>query len=437
MYGYFRVAYNTASLLHHTRWSQERLLNHQNERIREIVRYAYDHVPFYHDKFESVGMRPADVQTVQDLNKLPIIRRDELQKNLDNLISDEYDPKKLLRVSTSGSTGKPLFTSISRSEDALRKAKLLRANIICGQKPRDKWVVITAPQHEAHMRKLQRLLGIYAPIPISVFDHVASQVSEINKIKPDVLDGYSSSIHLLAREVERSGVDTIKPKFIVGGAELIDRPSRHYVEKVFNAPFYDQYACVELERLAWQCKERSEHHIDADTVFMQFVDERGEDVGVRETGEIVCTSFFNYAMPFIRYATGDIGRASEKTECDCGVVFPMMSVLEGRKEAIVTLPDGRSLSPLAIGDCMCAFKYFDQVLEYRFIQEKIDFFRILIKKKDHAVEDIAMRAELQVHIRETLNLGNSEATIEVEFKDEIPPDGTGKIRKVVSELRDA
>jgi phenylacetate-CoA ligase len=435
LYNYFRIAYDLASLLRHTHWSREQLLDYQNMKVQEIVRYAFDNVPFYHEKFLQAGVKPTDVKTVDDLKKLPILRREELQKAADKVISNEFDSRRLKHVSTSGSTGQPLFTYITAREDAFRKAKLLRANTICGQKPRDKWVVMTAPQHEAQTSRLQRFLGVYSPIPVSVFDSVAVQISEIERIKPDVLDGYSSSLLLLAEEVERRGLETIRPRMVVGGAELIDSSSRHFVERVFKAPFYDEYASVEFERLAWQCEERAEYHIDADSVLMEFLDKENAEVARGETGEIVCTSLFNYAMPLIRYATGDIGRDSKETGCACGRAFPLMKVMEGRKESVVVLPDGRSLSPLAIGDCMCAFKYFNNVFQYRFIQKKVNSFKILVKKKDASVDDKIMKTEMLRHVRGTLRLSGAEVDVEIEFTDEIPPDKSGKIRKVVSELK--
>lgn len=435
MYNYFRVAYYVASLLRHTWWSQKRLLNYQNAKIHEIVKYAYYHVPFYHEKFREAGIKPDDIRTIQDLNKLPIVSRKELQANSEKLISREFDLSKLRVASTSGSTGRPFFTYLDKKEDEFRNAKLLRPHIVCGQKPRDKWVIIGPPQHHGKLNRLQKLFGVYAPVFVSVFDPVPEQISAIANVGPDVLDGYSSSLFLLAKEVEKNKADMAKPRFMMGGAELIDESSRKFIEHVFGSPYYDQYGSEEFQMMAWQCPERDGYHIDADTVLMQFVDKSGEEVSPGEKGEIVCTSLFNYAMPIIRYAVGDIGVLSEEMKCACGRTFPRMKMIEGRRESIVRLPGGRVLSPVAIGDCMCTFKYFDRIYQYRFIQKKIDLFKIMIKKKDASIEDKVMEAELLAHMRRILKLGDSEATIEVEFMDEISPDRTGKIRKVVSELR--
>jgi phenylacetate-CoA ligase len=435
MHDYFRIAYHLGNLIRHTRWSKGKLSEYRNSKIRKIVRYAYENVPFYHEKFRRSGLKPTAVRGVDDLKKLPVVRRRELQENPSKVISDEFDINSLKKISTTGSTGCPMSAYITNGEDAFRKAKLLRANTVCGQRPRDKWVIITAPQHQAHKYRLQEFLGIYNPIPISVFDTADAQISAIEKIKPDVLDGYSSSIALLAKEVDKKGVRTISPRIIVGGAELIDNSERQLVEEVFKAPFYDEYACVELERLAWQCREKKGYHIDADSVVMEFLDETGEEVAPGESGEIVCTSLFNYAMPFVRYAVGDVGRASREDGCPCGIEFPQMKVVEGRKDSVVLFPGGKVLSPLAIGDCMTIFAYIDHIRQYRMIQKRVDYVEFLVERRDSDVREDVIEAELLAHLRRTLNIPESDVAIEIEFVDEIPVDATGKLRKVISELK--
>ena len=435
MLNYLRIAYHLSDLIRHTRWTKEKLLEYQNIRVRKIIKYAYENVPFYRKKLRQLKLKPSEVKGVDDLYKLPVVRRKELQENLGEAISEEFDIRNLKKVSTTGSTGYPMSTFITQQEDAFRKAKLLRANTICGQRARDKWVIITAPQHQAQKHRLQSFLGVYNPIPVSVFDTADAQISAIEKIKPDVLDGYSSSIALLATKVDEKGIDTIRPRIIVGGAELIDGSERQFAERVFKAPFYDEYACVEFERLAWQCKEKTEYHIDADSVVMEFLDESGEKVAPGESGEIICTSLFNHAMPLLRYAVGDVGRISRKDDCPCGIEFPQMKVVEGRKDSIVVLPGKRALSPLAIGDCMTVFAHIDHIRQYRMIQKKEDHIRFLVELKDSKIGEDIIEAELSSHLRRTLSIPESDVAIEVEFVSEIPVDATGKLRKVISELK--
>jgi phenylacetate-CoA ligase len=239
----------------------------------------------------------------------------------------------------------------------------------------------------------------------------------------------------MAKELEKSGLEIHSPRILIGEAEMIDRNERHLIEKKFAAPLCDQYGSVELEVVAWQCEEKSYYHIDADTVIVQFIDQNGDEVSPGEKGEIVCTSLYNYAMPFIRYAVGDIGVAADAdASCRCGRKLPLLKNIEGRKDSLIVLPHGRVLTPLAFGWAMEFFKYYFEIDQYRLIQKKFDFFKLLIKVRDGCdVDKRFMADELIKHLRSMLNI-SQEVTFDVEFIDSIPLDKSGKLRKVISEI---
>lgn len=434
MFNYFRVPYYFYSMIKRAYWDYERLLEHQEKELRKVVKYAYDYVPFYHKKLKELRIKPGDIKTLKDLKKLPIIEKDEIRSNVEENISKEFNKNDLRMLSTSGSTGKPLHVFVSEQEDVIRKVKHLRANISCGQKLRDRWAAITSPSHFAEAPKLLRLLGIYAPTFVSVFYDTETQFSTIKRMEPDVLGGYASSLLLLAKEARKKGVEAIKPRLVFSGAELIDDVSRQFIEEVFDAPLFDQYAIVELERIAWQCPERRGYHVDADLIITQFVDENGDEVSTKESGQIVCTSLFNYAMPFIRYAVGDIGVPSDE-KCPCGRTLPLMEVVEGRKDALLLLPDGRLMAPITMITMMYLFKLFGCIDQFRIIQKKTNLFEVRIKKKDNNVDERTIESELVAHIKRTLNIDAYDITFEIKFVDDIPLDETGKFTAIVSELK--
>ena len=437
MYNYFRLVYYLASLMRHCRWKREKLTKHQNKKLREIVKYAYDHVPFYHEVFRRMNLKPCDVRDVSDLKKLPIVRKEELKTNIEKAISDEFSFENLLVESTSGSTGQPLTYYLAIWENEFRKAKLLRANICCGQRPRDRWVVITSPFYaqRSSMARTQRFLRIFTPFTASVFDSTSEQISFINRIKPEVLEGYSSSLFLIAKEIENTGCEIWKPRIVIGGADLLGDYEKSLIEKSFNTSFYDQYAINELEALAWQCKEKNEYHIDADTIIMEFLDADGEQVAPGESGEIVCTSLFNYAMPFIRYAVGDVGTPSNETDCSCGRTFPLMKLLEGRRDSFISLPNRKPVSPQLFIIIMKEFKFFNLIDRYCIVQKKMDLIRFYLKiKKGVAISRRLLKSELINHFRRALKITGDELTFEVEFVDELPLSKGGKLATVISEL---
>jgi phenylacetate-CoA ligase len=434
MKSYLDAAYQLHALLRRAFWDAARLRKFQNAQLRALVRHAYHHVPFYHRQFRALGLRPSDVASTVDLTKLPILRKSDIRQSRGAILSTGVSPTGLRRLSTSGSTGEPLFIYVNGAESAFRKAKHLRANISCGQRPFDRWVTITAPHHFAESMWLQRRLNLFSPCPISVFSDVEEQIRRLQALQPDVLDGYSSSLLLLAKAIERKAIHTITPRFLIGGAELIDAVSRRYIEATLQAPFYDQYSTVEFERMAWQCPAKRGYHMDVDAVALEFVDAAGEEVAVGESGEILCTSLFNYAMPFIRYAVGDMGVKSDET-CPCGRGLPLMDVVEGRKDSLLQLPDGRTLTPRAFTIAFNMFKRYSAIDQFRVVQKKRDMFHVLVKlKAAQGGQPQQLCTELAVHLRKTIGLPASSVTFDVEVVDAIPLDPTGKLMTVKSEL---
>ena len=429
---YFRAFYYLYSLLRSAYWDEDRLSKYQNNKIRNIIRYSYDNVPYYHRIMKNNSVHPDDIRSKDDLNKIPIIRKEDIRENYDDMISLEYKDKRLKQISTSGSTGKPLFLNITQAEDEFRKAKLLRAHIVLGQKPRDRWVIITSPHHFGSTTGIQRFVNFFVPRSASVFDDVSTQLSNIRQLRPDVLDGYSSSLYILAKEMEGKTISGIHPKFLIGGAELIDLTSRRFIEDVFKVPFYDQYACIEFERVAWECKHRVGYHMDCDSLVVEFVN-NNEIVSIGESGEIICTSLFNYAMPLIRYSIGDIGIQSDE-KCTCGRTLPLMKVVEGRTDSLLTLPNGKLVSPRSFTVAMSSFEFYHMVDQFRIVQKKINLFHIYLKIKNESYDMGNISRRLVDYLRNTLLLDVDDIFIEVEFVDDIPLDKSGKLMMVLSEL---
>jgi phenylacetate-CoA ligase len=367
--------------LRRLQWGTQKLQIYKGKRLRSIVKYAYDSVPFYREKFKQVGVSPDDIKVLSDLSKLPVIRKDEIRRvDPALLVSSTTNLRMLKAIHTTGSTGKPFQVLINDAEDDWRKAIYMRANISCGQRPRDRWVAVTLPSHASDTTNLQRRLGIYAQTCVSLYYPISEQLRLVSAGKPDVLDGYSMWLFSLAKEAKDKGVDTIKPRIIFGSAELIDNKSVRFIEEAFGAPFYDQFGCSEVDRTAWQCPEKAGYHMDVDSVIPQFVDDSGQDVSPGERGEILYTSLFNYSMPLIRYAVGDVGVPSDDV-CPCGRTLPLMKVVEGRTDSLLRLPNGRLLSPVTVIGAMDAFDLFNQIEEYKLLQKRVDQLIFYILRK--------------------------------------------------------
>lgn len=433
MPNFARILYYLGSGLQRLSWSQEKLKKYQNMHIKAVVRYAYDFVPFYRKWFNIHNISPCDIANVEDLSKLPVLSKDAFRRvPISEMVSKEYDISCLKVLQTSGSTGKPFRFFVSKPEDDWRKAIYLRANISCGQRPLDKWAFVTSPHHFGDTTSIQRRLGLFAQNLISVFDKVSEQVRYIDEIGVDILDGYSGALFLIAREAKRQGV-RIRPKLLFGSSDSIGYTERKFMEKIFSAPYLDQYGCSETNRLAWQCPLREGYHMDVDSVVMQFVDEDGNDVNAGTDGEVVLTSLYNFAMPFIRYSLGDIGQQSNYC-CSCGRVLPLMKNIQGRRDSFITLPDGRLVSPRTLTVAMGKLSFFGEIEQFQIMQRKKDLFDISLhfRKKFENTELVVN--ELRMCLSRALLAQESDITFNIQFVNTIHLSDTGRLKTVFSEV---
>lgn len=396
----------------------------QRKMLRKIVKHAYENVPFYHQKFRSVGIISDDIKTVDDLKKIPITTKQELRDNFpESIVAKGVDINKCWTPHTGGSTGIPLTVVYDKKAEDYEKAIALRPNLCCGQKIRDKWVNITNPAH-IHPKKWFQHFGIFSPINISTFLDAKEHISFIEKINPVVLSGFSSSLWLLAKEIDGTGNDRIHPRLIFGDAEFLDEDMRKFINSTFGVELCDLFGCVELARTAWECPEHCGYHIDMDAVVMEFIKD-GEQVALGEKGEIVYTSLYNYAMPLIRYAIGDIGVPSDE-KCSCGRGLPLMKIVEGRKDDFIVSQDDKIISPRVFSDLM---KRISGIGQYKIIQENKEKIVIQMVKGDNFSPGTIE------HINEEFkNVLGENIVIEIKIKEAIPKEPSGKLRKVISKV---
>jgi phenylacetate-CoA ligase len=300
---------------------------------------------------------------------------------------------------------------------------------------RDRWVVLTSPSHFHDTTGIQRKLGFFSQTCVSLWDPADKKIEEIAAVNPHILDGYSGSLVLLAKEMANRGLDVIKPRLMFGNAEAIDLGSRRYIEEVFGAPYCDQYGSAEVDRASWQCPERNGYHMDVDSVITEFVDERGEAVADGEEGEVVFTSLFNFTMPLLRYAIGDVGSPSDES-CSCGRTLPLMKVIVGRKDSFLPLPGGRVVSPMIFNFVMSRFKYYAVVHQYLIRQKKIDLFEVSLKMVDGWSKNAEVVQEFENHLKSFPDLVRDDLRFDVSIVDDIPRPKTGKLLSVTSDIKD-
>ena len=420
-----RTLYNLRTLRKNTWLSSSELEKNQLKKLRHILKYAYENVAFYHERFNMAKVKPDDIKSVEDLRKIPVLTKSEVQRNFTSLISNGIEIERCKKEKTSGTTGIPLTIIAEKRASYIMAANKLGHYVENGVKLFRDRCVLLLPARDSYKPTLVgsflKQFGIFRRVLISTQDPIENVIDRLANFKPDVIDAYPSFLLLLARELEKRG-NVIQPRLVFASGELLDARSRKLINSAFEVEMFDVYGCTEAGCVAWECSEHAGYHINMDLVATEFV-KNGEHVTEGETGEIILTPLFNYAMPLIRYRIGDIGAPSNE-HCPCGRGLPLMKVLEGRFEDFIVLPSGRIITPLVTS------RYFDNIegiAEYRIIQKKRDDFVIRI------VLEEGHNDYLLTQLSDRFKKGFGEdVTINIEVLDVIPR--KGKLRRVVSML---
>jgi phenylacetate-CoA ligase len=400
----------------------------QIKKLRAIIKYADSYVPFYHRKFKSARIDPGQIRSIEDLEKIPLTSRSEVQAaSSREVVASIFDPDRLVKRRTSGSIGQPLTVFVDRETARFEDALWLRAMFENGFRLRDKLVVIHDPAGKfLDYGKWLKNLGIIGREYISILEDARLQLALLKKNEPDVIKSYPSALAIIANLCMANGCN-IKPRLIFTGAELLDEATREFISSTFHAEVVDNYGCNEFSLLAWECRQHSGYHINSDSVLMEFIN-HGEPVASGERGEIVCTSLVNHAMPLIRYRVGDVGIASD-AQCPCGRMLPLMEVLEGRVDDFLVTLDGKLVSPLIFHPY--PFKNSEWIKQFKIVQEKRDklIVQLVIKEDGADIAEIIKEARLRL-----IDLFGTGMQVEFRTVKSIARDPSGKLRKIVSHV---
>ena len=406
-------------------------LDHLNwQKRKKLLSYAYEKVPYYRRKFKAVGLHPEDIKIPEDYSKVPLLRREDIRENFNQMISEEAEPKALRLSTTGGSTGEPLKVMFDKRVplDAVSwrllgwwglKPDANTANVMRG--------VPTKRAHWVNIIRWWPASRIKLDASSMKNQDIEEFLRKFNQMCPELLYGYAGAIDYLASFIEDNSLGVIPPKAIWVTSSPISDVQRKRIEGVFQAPVYDQYGCGEVFWLSAQCRQKQALHIFHDIRFIEFVDDCGHTQPVVKMGNVVITDLENYFFPIIRYMNGDMGRALSG-KCPCGINLPLMDKVQGRQTDMVKLPNGTCLA----GDYLTTiFDNFPDAVKGFQVQQKKDYsIKVLYVPNPEANE---LSEVLGKVYNELINKTESQVSIIMEPVESISHD-RGKLRYVISEL---
>ncbi len=404
------------------------LRKNQFKKLKAVVKHAYNYVPHYHRAFSSVGVKPDDIKSFEDLRKLPLVSKQDIQKDYRNFVAKGVDILKLPSRNTSGSTGTPLkLISDPYSSPGSSRYPFFE----CGVKLCDKFVTIWGRATSISWgSRYTRLWGDISETIIPLLP-IEKLIKVLGQIKPDVLLTFPSVLLSL------SGYDLsgINPRLIFAQGEMVTPHCRDIVKRKFGVDLFEIYGSVEFGNMAFECTEHFALHVITDNIYIESLDEDGEPVSPGERGEIVVTGLHNYVMPLIRYRIGDLGVLTDD-RCPCGRSWPLLKSVEGRSNDFVVLPSGRKISWLYLQRYIFYDPEFQKnpfsISQYQVIQERQESISLNVVKGSNFNPILLFR--IKNNIEEFFAKQGEKLEVIIQIVEEIPMERTGKKRMFISKL---
>ena len=310
------------------------LQKQQNDALKKLIEFCFNHVPYYQKLFKSISVTKEDFNSIEDLEKLPILTKSQIKKDPQSFIPTNLKTY-FINGSTGGSTGTPLKYRMSLECYERGVAVQLKGWGRAGYRLGDKMAVLGGASLVSNRQSVKDKIRNYISNTYRFssygmdFEALNRYVAHLNQWKPSYLGGYASSLYLLAKYIHEHNISlTYHPSGIFSTAEVLFAKQRELIGNVFDTRVFDNYGLNDGGVSAHECGAHEGRHIDYERSILQTVDDSGKII-TGEIGSIVATSLYNFAMPFIRYDTGDSGLI-DTSACSCGSKRPLLKSLYGR-----------------------------------------------------------------------------------------------------------
>lgn len=356
------------------------LQQQQFRQLNQVWRHAFSTVPFYHENFQNAGFSKNSEIIPEQWSSVPILTRRMLQQKEKELLSkkapESHGNKNV--ISTSGSTGLPI-------------------RVVGTQLTALFWKVLTLRDHIWHQRDFSGKLAAIRHVEKGVADYPGKKSSgwgpatsplvktgpaillsssmDINlqakwllEEEPEYLLTYPSNLKALAEFFLENNLRLNRLKEVRALGETLGSNVRSLCRKVWDVQLVDMYTAQEVGYIALQCpKNENIYHIQAESLFVEVIDDEGNACKPGETGRVLVTSLHNFAMPLIRYEIGDYAETGRL--CSCGRTLPVLNRIMGRRRNMLLLPDGKKSWP-SFGMSMWVDTL--PVKQFQFVQKSLD-----------------------------------------------------------------
>jgi phenylacetate-CoA ligase len=415
-------------------WSAEKIGQWQDERLRFIVRHAYETVPYYRELFDRHGIAVEAFRGREDLPRIPLLTRDIVKSRTDDLKSRKPVGGTISEGHTSGTTGSPLSVYYDPDMIAMNYAVMDRqyrwADAQLGRGG-DRVAVVRGnvivpltqkqPPFWRHNRSMNQLLmSSFHLTP----QNLLSYYRALREFKPRVMDGYPSSLFVLAKVLLNNN-ERLPVHAVITSSETLYDFQREAIEKAFQCKVFDYYAAAERVIFSVECNHHQGHHLCEEYGVTEITTDDGHPLPAGEEGLMIGTSLHNTGMPLIRYKTTDRS-AIKPAPCSCGRGLALMEDVTTKAEDLLRLRDGRIIPPSVLTH---PFKPMDCIEASQLVQTDLDRLVVrLIPRPEYSQKDADHL------VRELKTRLGQDMRIDIELVESMPRTTRGKFKWVISQV---
>ena len=314
----------------------------QLKRLQEIVKRAYENVPYYQRKFQEANIKPEDIKTLKDIEKLPFTTKTDLREAYPFGMFAVPNEDIVEVHTSSGTTGKPTVSGYTAKDLDIWGEVMARSLDMAGATKSDRI------QNCYGYGLFTGGLGVHygaqkigsTVIPISA-GNTKRQIEIMQDFDTSIITCTPSYALYLAEMIEKNGIrtDELSLKAGVFGAEMWTEEMREEIEKRLNILAVNIYGLTEIigPGVAQECEEKKGLHIFEDHFYPEIINSNTlETLPEGEKGELVLTTLTREGMPIIRFRTKDI-TALRREKCNCGRTFVRMDRITGRTDDMLKI----------------------------------------------------------------------------------------------------